>query len=170
MLEHDALAGQIEALRPKVVEMEARVTAARRAVADAEARLNAVRNERATLEQRFRSQVGTRTVAVEEARKGVRAHLCELARRAMEDRNHFGEEYDATREEIGRLTRAHEARLRDVEIYALALESYDHAAFKRGIVVGIFGIIVALLLIIVPVVLKATWPAEPPPLEPPAAH
>jgi hypothetical protein len=170
MLERDQIAAQVETLRARVVEAQGEATAARRAVSEIQSKLDAVRNERAPLEQRFRSQVGTRTVAVEEARKGVRAHLCGLARKAMDDRGHFGEEYDATREEIGRLSRAHQARERDVEIHALALTAYDQAAYKRGIVVGIIGAIVALLLIIVPVVLKATWPAEPPPLDPPASR
>lgn len=167
--ERDTMALEVERHRPVVAELTQRAAAARRKVEEAKAKLDAVRAERVSMEQWFQRQVGTRTAAVEEARKMVRASQSELARRAMSNRALFGAEYDPAREEIASLERASQARARDVMLHEMALVAHDKSAFKKGVIVAAVAAFLAFLLLAVPIVLRATLPAPPPELPPPAA-
>ena len=162
--ERDTRSQEIVSLRPALGEVQQHIKAARARVAEVETRVSAARQERVTLEQWFKRQAGTRTAAVEVSRKEVRKHLSEIARRALADRATFGDELNAEREEVARLTRASEARAHDVEVHAEALRAYDPKAFRSGIILAAVGILVALSMIVVPIVIKATWTPDLPPL------
>jgi len=167
--ERDTMALEAEKQRPIVAELAQRAAAARRKVEEAKAKLDAVRAERQSMEQWFQRQVGTRTAAVEEARAMVRAHQSAVARRAIANKQIFGAEYDPARDEIASLERAAHARARDVTLHEMALEAYDKPMFKKGIIVAAAAFVLAFLLLAVPIVLRATLPAPPPQLPPPAS-
>jgi serine/threonine-protein kinase len=162
--ERDTRAAEIAKLEPAVKEAQQRLADAKRRVADVLGRVNAARQERLSLEEWFKRQSGTRTAAVEEARREVRQHLMDVARRAVADRATFGDELNADREEIARLARASEARARDVEIHTRAISAHDKKAVRTGLLVGVLGVVVTLMLVIVPIVIKATWKPDLPPL------
>jgi serine/threonine-protein kinase len=150
-------------LRQSVAELQQRYVAAKRRVAEAQARVDAARGERASLEQHFTRQVGTRTAAVEEARKVVRGKMVAMARAAIADRTAFGAELDATREQIAKLDAASESARRDVQVHEAAIEAYDGRSLKVGVL--LLGIAAALLvaLVVTPIVWRATRVVEPPP-------
>ena len=106
----------------------------RKSVAESQKRLEAGRAERTSLEHWFTRQVGTRTAAVEEARREVRRALVSIARRALADRAAFGAEVDPARDQIATLDRAAESASRDVVIHEAALEAYDPPSLRTGVV------------------------------------
>jgi hypothetical protein len=169
--ERDAQAAEATRTRAAIGDLTQRYAAAKKGSAEALARLDAVRAERGSLEQQFTKQVGTRTAAVEEARKVVRVQMVTLARRAIGDKSTFGADYDAAREQLAKLDAAAEAARRDVELHTRALAAYDPRAMRTGIV--LMGVAAALLLalIIVPIVWRATMVETPQlPKSPPAGQ
>jgi serine/threonine-protein kinase len=160
--EREMRAAEAAKLRTTIGELQQRLTTAKRQVADAEASAQAGRVERGQLEQWFKRQVGTRTAAVEEARKGVREKELALARRALLDRDAFGAEYDASREAIATLEQAAQSASRDVKVHEMALNVYDLRAMKLGtILLGALALLV-LTLLVAPIVWRATRVVEPP--------
>ncbi|HEY8040042.1 MAG TPA: protein kinase [Polyangiaceae bacterium] len=149
-------------LRASIADLQQRHGAARKQVAEAQAKAEAGRGERTSLEQWFKRQVGTRTAAVEEARKGMRGKMVETARRAIGDRAVFGAELDPAREQIAKLEGASASAARDVEVHTAALESYDQRSLRLGVL--LMGVAAALLLalVVVPIVWRATRVVEPP--------
>jgi len=143
-------------LRERMGELQQRQVALRKQVIDAQAKVEAGHEERRSLEQWFKRQVGTRTAAVEEARKEARRHMVALARKAMEDRPVFGSELDPAREQIAKLDRAAESAARDVDVHTAALDAYDPPSLRRGVL--LLGVLAALALALVigPIIWRAT--------------
>ncbi len=170
--ERELRASETAKLRGTIGELQQGYAAAKKRTAEAQGRLEAGRNERAQLEQWFERQVGTRTAAVEDARKLVRAQMVTIAKRAVADHAAFGVELDAAREQIGKLERAAESAGRDVTIHEAALVAYDARSFRRGLVLLGVGAALLLALLVAPIVWRATRVVEPPPLPalPSAAH
>ncbi|HEX8794175.1 MAG TPA: serine/threonine-protein kinase [Polyangiaceae bacterium] len=168
--ERDAHAAEATRMRASIAGLTQRYGASKKGSTDALGRLEAVRAERSSLEQQFKKQTGTRTAAVEEARKVVRVQMVTLARRAIGDRPVFGADFDGAREHIAKLDAAAEAARRDVDVHARASAAYDPRAMRTGIV--LMGVAAALLLalIIAPIVWRATMVAPPPVLTPPAGQ
>jgi serine/threonine protein kinase len=154
-------------LRTAIGEAQDRLTAAKKATGEAQKRLDAGRAERTSMEQWFTRQVGTRTAAVEDARREVRRHLVLVARQALADRTAFGVEVDPAREQISTLDRAAESAARDVVVHESALDAYDPHSLRIGVVMLGVAAVVALALLISPIVWRATRVVEPPP---PAHH
>ncbi len=151
-------------LRTQIAERTQTLAAARRAVAEAQTRVEASRSERGSLERQFSRQVGTRTAAVEDARKRVRGQLVGLARMAIADKTTFGGDLDAARDQIAKLERAASAAKRDVEVHEAALHAYDARSLRLGVVLlGVLAAL-ALTLLVTPIVWRATRVVEPPPL------
>jgi serine/threonine-protein kinase len=170
--EREVRLGESARLRTVVAELTARFTAAKKNVSDAQAKVEAGRAERASLEQYFKRQVGTRTAAVEEARKLVRGKMVGIARQAVADRQAFGAELDGAREQIAKLERAAESVQRDMRVHETAIEAYDAPSLRRGVLfLGVFAALL-LALIVVPIVWRATRVVEPPslPTTAPAPH
>jgi len=143
-------------LRARISELQQRQVALKKGVAEVQAKVDAGRVERKSLEQWFKRQVGTRTAAVEGARKEARRRMVALARRAIEDRTVFGPELDPTREQIAKLDRAAESAARDVDVHTTALESYDPPSLRKGVLLlGVLAVIM-LALVIAPIVWRAT--------------
>jgi len=159
--EREAHTAEAAHMRTAITELTQRYTAAKKGSAEALGRLDAVRAERASLEQQFKKQSGTRTAAVEEARKVVRGQMVTLARRTIGDKSAFGADYDAARGQIAKLDAAAEAAKRDVEIHTRALAAYDASGMRTGII--LMGVAAALLLalIIAPIVWRATMVETP---------
>jgi serine/threonine protein kinase len=158
-------------LRGTIGEAQDRVSVAKKGTAEAEKKLEGSRAERTSLEQWFSRQVGTRTAAVEEARKDVRRALVAIAHLALADRAAFGAEVDPAREQIATLDRAAESAARDVVVHESAIEAYDLPSLKFGIGMLALAALVALALLIAPIVWRATRVVEPPPaIGHPAAH
>jgi hypothetical protein len=169
--ERDAQSAEATRMRASIAELTQRYTAAKKGSAEAVARLEAVRAERASLEQQFKKQVGTRTAAVEEARKVLRGQMVTFARRAIADRPVFGADFDGARTQIAKLDAAAEAARRDVDLHSRALAAYDARGMRTGIM--LMGVIAALLLslIIVPILWRATRVETPQlPTSPPAGQ
>jgi hypothetical protein len=174
--ERETRAAEAARLRQSIAELQQRHGAAKKRVAEAQSRVEAARGERASLEQWFKRQVGTRTAAVEEARKVVRGKLVAIAGTAIADRAAFGAELDATREQIAKLEAACESARRDVQVHEAAIEAYDPRSLKLGVL--LLGVVAALLLalVVAPIVWRATRVVEPPrpvPVQPapnPPAH
>jgi hypothetical protein len=163
--EREMRAAEASKLKATIADLQQRATAAKRRMAEAEANVEAGRVERTQLEQWFRRQVGTRTAAVEEARKGVRQTEISLAKRALLDREVFGPEHDASREAIATLERAAQSASRDVMIHEMALNVYDPKAMRLGsILIGIAAVLL-LALLVAPIVWRATRVVVPPPIE-----
>jgi serine/threonine protein kinase len=150
-------------LRASIAEAQDRFSAARKNTTEAQKRLEAGRAERTSLEQWFSRQVGTRTAAVEDARKEVRRALVSIARQALADRAVFGGEVDPARDQIATLDRAAESASRDVIVHEGALEAYDPPTLRTGVVLLCVAAALALVLLIAPVVWRATRVIEPPP-------
>jgi len=161
--ERDTFSGEVERLRPLVASLQPKATAARRAVEETKAKLDGVRDERRQLEQWFNRQVGNRTAAVDEARKAVRLELVALARVALAARDVYGAEIDDdARQEITTLERAAKARAHEVTLHEMAMKAYDADAYKKGLVLGAIAAFLLLVLVVTPIVLRATIPAPPP--------
>jgi hypothetical protein len=153
-------------LRTLLGELNQRYAAAKKGAAEAMTKVEAGRAERTSLEQWFKRQVGTRTAAVEEARKLVRGKMVAIARQACADRQAFGAELDGARDPIAKLEHAAESAQRDVKVHETAIEAYDARSLRLGVL--LLGVIAALLLALVaaPIVWKATRVVEPPPPAP----
>ena len=153
-------------LRANVAELQQRVAGARKRATDSQATVDAARGERASLEQWFKRQAGTRTAAVEEARRLVREKMIGIARRAYDDRAAFGSDLDPAREQIAKLQAAAASAQRDVTVHATALEAYDGRSLRLGVL--LLGMAAALLLalVVAPVVWRATRVVDPPPPAP----
>ena len=160
--ERDVQAAEVGRLRPHVAQLTQRASETKAHVAAVQAKIAAAHTERTELERWFKRQAGTRTAAVEESRKMVKSHLCDLARRAIAEPATYESDFDAARADIARLGRAAEARAHDVRIHEAAIVSFDRAVYKKGLIVGIVAAFLAAALIIVPIVLRATLPAPPP--------
>ena len=160
--ELEARAAEASRLRASMAELTQRFAAAKKSVAEAQSRVEAGRAERASLQQQFTRQVGTRTAAVEEARKRVRGQMVILARKAIDDHETFGADYDPGREQIAKLERAAEAAKRDVDVHTAAMQAFDPRSMKIGVVLlGVLAAL-ALALIVVPIVWRATRVIESP--------
>jgi serine/threonine protein kinase len=160
--ELEARASEASRLRTSMTDLTQKFASAKKSVADAQARVEAGRAERASLQQQFTRQVGTRTAAVEEARRRVRGQMVTLARQAVEDHGAFGADFDPAREQIAKLERAAEAAKRDVDVHTAAMHAYDPRSMKIGVVLlGVLAAL-ALALIVVPIVWRATRVVEPP--------
>jgi hypothetical protein len=155
-------------LRGAIGELQQKYAASKRRTAEVQDRVEAGRNERVQLERWFKRQVGTRTAAVEEARKLMRGQMVAIAKRAIADRAGFGADLDAAREQIAKLERAAESAARDVTVHQAALVAHDRIALRRGIVLLGVAAILMLAAIIGPIVWRATRVVEPPPLHPTA--
>jgi eukaryotic-like serine/threonine-protein kinase len=169
--ERDTHSEEATRMRASIADLTQRYTATKKGSAEALSRLEAVRAERASLEGQFKKQVGTRTAAVEEARKVVRGQMVTVARRAIGDKATFAADYDGARDQIAKLDAAADAARRDVELHTRALAVYDASAMRTGIV--LMGVVAALLLalIIAPIVWRATMVEAPPlPTPPPAGQ
>src|ERR1700722_9485190 len=154
--ELEARASEASRLRASIADLTQKFAAAKKGVAEAQSRVEAGRSERTSLEQQFTRQVGTRTAAVEEARKRVRGQMVALARKAIDDKAGFGADIDPAREQIAKLGRAADAAKRDVDVHTAAMHAYDHRSMKLGVVgLGVLAAL-ALALIVVPIVWRAT--------------
>jgi serine/threonine-protein kinase len=143
-------------LRTGINDLQQRQASLKKRMVEAQAKVDAGRVERKSLEQWFKRQVGTRTAAVEEARKETRRKMIALARRAAEDRSAFGADLDPAREQIAKLDRAAESAARDLDVHEAALEAYDPPSLRRGVLLlGVLAVIV-LALIVAPIVWRAT--------------
>jgi serine/threonine-protein kinase len=161
-IERDQRVGEVARLRAALADLQQRQAATKKGVAEAQARVEAGQHERTSLEQWFKRQVGTRTAAVEEARKDVRRQMTAIARSAIGDRGAFGGELDAAREGIVKLENAAESAARDVMVHEGAIEAYDVRSLRIGVV--LLGVLAALLLtlVVAPIVWRATRVVEPP--------
>jgi serine/threonine protein kinase len=157
-------------LRASIGEAQDRLSAAKKNTAESQKRLEAGRAERTSLEHWFTRQVGTRTAAVEDARKEVRRALVSIARRALADRAVFGAEVDPARDQIATLDRAAESASRDVVVHQAALEAYDPPSLRSGVLMLGVAAVLALALLVGPIVWRATRVIEPPPPPHSAQH
>jgi hypothetical protein len=149
-------------LRAAIGEAQDRLTATKKRTAEAQKSLDVGRAERTSMEQWFTRQVGTRTAAVEDARREVRRHLVGIARQALADHTTFGAEVDPAREQIAMLDRAAESAARDVVVHDAALEAYDGSSLRRGVVMLGVAAVLALALLVAPIVWRATRVVDPP--------
>jgi hypothetical protein len=157
-------------LRAAIGEAQERFATAKKSTAEAQKRLEAGHAERTSLEQWFTRQVGTRTAAVEDARKEVRRALVSVARQALADRAVFGAEVDPARDQIATLERASESASRDVVVHEAALDAYDPPSLRMGVVLLGVAAVLALALLVAPIVWRATRVIEPPPPPHSAQH
>ncbi len=150
-------------LRASIADLTQRYAGAKKRVAEAQATVEAARGERSSRGSWMERQVGTRTAAVEEARKQTRGKLVGIARRAVADKTAFGVELDASREQVVSLERAAQAAARDVTVHAAAVEAYDPRSLRVGVL--LLGVVAALLLalVVVPIVWRATRTVDAPP-------
>ena len=143
--------GDGEAPRPRSGELAGALPAAKKKRRrGAEAARGGPRRSGTSLEQWFKRQVGTRTAAVEEARKEVRRKSVAIARQAIADRAAFGARDRPAREQIAKLDRAAESAARDVMVHEAALDAYDRRSLGLGVL--LIGVAAALLvaLIVIP--------------------
>jgi hypothetical protein len=161
--ERETRLAEASRLRASIADQTQRYLGAKKHVAEAQATVEAARGERSSLGSWLERQVGTRTAAVEEARKETRGKLVAIARQAIADRAVFGVELDPAREQVGRLDRAAAAASRDVKVHATAIEAYDARSLRLGVM--LMGVAAALLLalIVIPVVWRATRVVDAPP-------
>ncbi len=161
--EREARQRETAKLRVAIGEAQDRLTATKKKTADAQKRLEAARAERTSMEQWFTRQVGTRTAAVEDARREVRRHVVSIARQALADRATFGAEVDPAREQISTLDRASEHAARDVVVHEAALEAYVGGSLRIGVVMLGVVAVMALALLVAPIVWRATRVVDAPP-------
>jgi tetrahydromethanopterin S-methyltransferase subunit B len=79
-----------------------------------------------------------------------------LARRAVEDRSVFGSDLDLAREQIAKLDRTAESAARDLDVHKAALEAYDPASLRKGVLLLGVVVVLFLALILAPIVWRAT--------------
>jgi len=161
--ERETRLAEASRLRTSIADQTQRYLGAKKHVAEAQATVEAARTERASLGSWLERQVGTRTAAVEEARKQTRGKMVAIARQAIADKAVFGVELDPTREQLARLDRAAAAAGRDVKVHATAIEAYDARSLRLGVL--LMGVAAALLLalIVIPIVWRATRVVDAPP-------
>jgi hypothetical protein len=150
-------------LRVTVEERTQRFRSAKKCSTDAQSRVAAARAERSALDEWFTRRVGTRTAAVEEARKDVRGQTVAIARRTLVDRAAFGATPDPLRDRIASLERAAQAASRDVVLHQTALDVPDAGALRAGIAVLVLTGLLVLLLVAGPIVWRAARVVDPPP-------
>jgi hypothetical protein len=160
--ERDARQHETTTLRATIADAQDRFAAARKGTAEAQKKLEGARAERTSLEQWFTLRVGTRTAAVEDARKDVRHHMVAIARQALADRAAFGAELDPARGQISTLDRAAESASRDVTVHESAIDAYHVRTLRVGVVLLGAAAILALALLVAPIVWRATRVVEPP--------
>jgi serine/threonine-protein kinase len=160
--EREARATEAAKLRTAITELQQKHAGVKKRVTEAETSVGAARLERAQLEQWFQRQVGTRTAAVEEARKAVRQKAVAVARKALVDRDAFGVEHDASREAIATRERAAQSAARDVTVHEMALGVYDARGMRLGLILLAIAAALALALLVSPIVWRATRVVEPP--------
>jgi serine/threonine-protein kinase len=161
--EHETRVAEAARLKAAIAELTQGYSGAKKRVAEAQAKVEAARTERSSLGHWMQKQVGTRTAAVEEARREVRGKQVVLARQALADKAVFGKEHDAAREQLARLERAADAAARDVRVHAMALEAYDARAMRLGVWLMGVAAVLLLALIVIPVVWRATRVIDAPP-------
>jgi serine/threonine-protein kinase len=160
--ELEARATESSRLSASIADLTQKFAAAKRITAETQERVEAGRSERKSLEQQFSRQVGTRTAAVEEARKHVRAQMAALAHQAIADRDVFGADLDPSREQVAKLERAASAAKRDVAVHETALRAYEPRAMRIGVVLlGVLAAL-ALALVVAAIVWRATRVVEMP--------
>jgi hypothetical protein len=158
MKERDARQVELARLRTVVAELEQGYAASKARTAEAQSRLEAGQAERKSLEQWFSRRVGTRTVALDEARSTVRRHLVEIAHRAVSDPLAFGPGFTGSRERVMTLERAAISAAGDVTVHENALAAHDPRAFRIGL---LLTAILVLLIVVAPIVWRATRVIEP---------
>jgi hypothetical protein len=152
--EREARAREIAQAEPVIADLQQKHNAAKTRVADAQARLTAARNERAALEEWFKTHVGSRASAADEARKGLNQQFAQFARSVAEDTQNFGPEFDQSREEITRAVRDADAAQHDLAVHRAALNAYDQRAVTLGYVVVILVALVGSVIFFLPVILR----------------
>ena len=161
--EREARLAEATKLRASIADLQQRALAAKKQVAEAETKVGAGRAERASLEQWFKRQTGTRTAAVEAARKEVRRKMVALARKAIADRDSFGPDFDPARQQIAKLDGAARSAERDVAVHVAAVEAYDRPSLRSGVVLLGVGAVLLLALLLGPIVWRATRVIDPGP-------
>jgi hypothetical protein len=157
--ERDARQAEVARLRTVVAGLEEDYAAAKGRTSEAETRLEAGQGERKSLQEWFSRRVGTRTAALDEARATVRRHLVEIAHRAVADPLAFGPDFTGPRERVLTLERAATSAARDVVLHESALGAHDRRSFRIGL---LLTAILAILLVVAPIVWRATRVIEPP--------
>lgn len=161
-LEQVAQKARLSQVASRIANLEADLVETqtiRLGVAKARTRVDTARAERVSLEHWFKRQSGARAAAVREARRRLRGQMLAFARRALSDHAVLGSEFDASRQEIGKLELTEAAALRDVQVHEAALGSYDARAVRKGFVVTAA---LVLVLVVAPVVWRAVRVVEPP--------
>jgi serine/threonine-protein kinase len=160
--ERETRSGEVARGRANITELQQRLAAAKKKTVEAQTKVDAGRAERSQLEHWFKRQVGTRTAAVEEARRLVVGQMVAIATRAVADHAVFGAELDPAREQIAKLERAAASAARDVTVHEAALEAYEPRSMRTGVI--LLGVFAALLVVLVvaPFVWRATRVVEPP--------
>jgi hypothetical protein len=153
MREREERLAEIAKAEPAVQSARARLDEARARVAQAQSAVNAAKAERTAHEQLFQRQAGARSAVTGEQRKQLRAHLSAVARRALEDREAFGAEYDPARDDIARCARDADARRHALGLHEQALQAFDASAVTRGYVV--VGVAAFVLFVVIPGILLA---------------
>jgi serine/threonine-protein kinase len=164
--ERELRSAEVTKLRASIAELQQRHSDVRRRASEAHAQAEVGKTERTSLAQWFKRQEGTRTAAVEQARREVRRQLVTFAKRAVSDREVFSAEFDPARERITKVELAASSAARDVVLHQEALKVYDARALRQGTIVIV---IVTLVLVVAPIVWRAVRVVEPP-LPTPTVH
>jgi hypothetical protein len=157
--ERELRAAEAAKLRASIAELLQQQADAKKRSLEVQTKVDAGRTERSSLEQWFKRQGGSRTAAVDEARKRVRLQMVAIAKRAALDRSAFGAEFDPAREQIAKLEQAADSAARDITVHEAAWRSHDTRSLRQGLVVTA---VLVLLLVIAPIVWRAVRVVEPP--------
>ncbi len=153
--ERDLASAEALRLAPIAAEIQGRLAAVRRRVAQAQEQIAEVRKERANDEQRFRRQTDARLAGLGEARKGYRSAMGEVATLALADAANFPPDIGSAERATIATTRAvAEAREREAALHHAAYEAYDPDVLKRGIAIGVAGVVLFLVLFFSPMMLR----------------
>jgi hypothetical protein len=139
-----------------------RLAAARRKVLGIEQRILDAKNEHAALDEQFRRQTLSKVEGVGAARRQLRDAMVGLADLAIADTRTIGSEFDLARAEVAKLSRASQARARDVALYEAALGSHDPEGVRRGVFVLGAAAVLVVVLFFVPFVVRAIAGASTP--------
>jgi eukaryotic-like serine/threonine-protein kinase len=150
---------ETQRLKAAVEDLERKRDASEQSIEIASEQLEAARAERKALEEWFNRRVGTRNAALGEARQVVRDSLIEIARRAMNGPSAFGEEIETLRNRVTTLERAAASAAEDATVHRTALTMHDTRVFRRGLIIVLMLLVVAL---VIPIVWRATRVIEPP--------
>lgn len=138
------------------------LSSAKSRTADALVRVETVRSERASLVGWHERQSGARSQEATARNAETRQLMAHLASHVLGDEKTFGDAYSGARQTIRTLELSVRAREEEVLLHEAAIECYDPMTYQRGYVaVGLLGTLVAILLVI-PIVLRATMVIEPP--------